>query len=177
MALEKCRECGKEISTEAAACPQCGAKEPTGKSMGCLGRIVFGTVLFVALGALASQCTDGTGSSPAPSKTAAELEAESKRSERLKLAAGAVLVIRKNLRNPDSLEVSEVLLMPDGASCITYRAQNGFGGMNLERIVVTDAEMVLEQQSGFATMWNRHCANKTGEIVTGIVSRLVKSAT
>ena len=34
MALKKCRECGNEISTKAAACPNCGApgkkqKKPT----------------------------------------------------------------------------------------------------------------------------------------------------
>ena len=26
MALVKCHECGREVSTEAAACPNCGAK-------------------------------------------------------------------------------------------------------------------------------------------------------
>lgn len=28
MALVKCRECGKEVSSEAALCPYCGVKEP-----------------------------------------------------------------------------------------------------------------------------------------------------
>jgi hypothetical protein len=28
MALTACTECGKDISTKAAACPQCGAKRP-----------------------------------------------------------------------------------------------------------------------------------------------------
>lgn len=28
MAMTPCRECGKEISTEAASCPQCGAAAP-----------------------------------------------------------------------------------------------------------------------------------------------------
>jgi hypothetical protein len=29
MPLQPCRECGKEVSTEAAACPHCGAATPT----------------------------------------------------------------------------------------------------------------------------------------------------
>ena len=29
MALKPCRECGREVSTEAVACPQCGAPRPT----------------------------------------------------------------------------------------------------------------------------------------------------
>ena len=30
MALKACRECGKEVSTEARTCPHCGVKDPTG---------------------------------------------------------------------------------------------------------------------------------------------------
>jgi hypothetical protein len=51
MALKRCRECGKEVSTEAAACPHCGATNPTGAKKsdasptigcaGCLGLIVI----------------------------------------------------------------------------------------------------------------------------------------
>ena len=40
MALKPCRECGKEVSTEAPSCPQCGVPDPTGakaKSGTCLG--------------------------------------------------------------------------------------------------------------------------------------------
>lgn len=45
MALKACKECGKEISTEAKTCPNCGKKDPTGKptspwTLGCLGLIV-----------------------------------------------------------------------------------------------------------------------------------------
>lgn len=32
MPLVKCRECGKEVSTEAGTCPQCGAPRPTTSS-------------------------------------------------------------------------------------------------------------------------------------------------
>ena len=32
MALMKCRECGHEISSEAASCPRCGAPKPQKKS-------------------------------------------------------------------------------------------------------------------------------------------------
>lgn len=30
MALEECRECGGQISTEAETCPNCGVPDPTG---------------------------------------------------------------------------------------------------------------------------------------------------
>jgi Zn finger protein HypA/HybF involved in hydrogenase expression len=33
MALAPCRECGKQISTEAGNCPSCGAPNPTGQAV------------------------------------------------------------------------------------------------------------------------------------------------
>lgn len=32
MALKKCRECGGQVSTDAKACPHCGAKDPTNQN-------------------------------------------------------------------------------------------------------------------------------------------------
>jgi hypothetical protein len=51
MALTKCHECGKEVSTTAAACPHCGAK-PKRQSAGCFSVVVLailGAVLFLIL--------------------------------------------------------------------------------------------------------------------------------
>jgi hypothetical protein len=47
MALTKCKECGAQISTKAAACPQCGAKRRSGGgNLGC-GSLLL--VLFVGI--------------------------------------------------------------------------------------------------------------------------------
>ena len=37
MALQPCRECGKEISTEAVSCPYCGIQHPAGETGRCHG--------------------------------------------------------------------------------------------------------------------------------------------
>lgn len=42
MAIMKCNECGKEMSTSARACPHCGARRP-----GLFGRIIRGTVVII----------------------------------------------------------------------------------------------------------------------------------
>lgn len=44
MALKKCKECGKEVSTEAKTCPNCGAPVKTKSSVGCLTIIA---IIFV----------------------------------------------------------------------------------------------------------------------------------
>lgn len=36
MALKPCRECGHNVSTEAAACPNCGVSNPSGGVRGAL---------------------------------------------------------------------------------------------------------------------------------------------
>jgi hypothetical protein len=55
MAVGKCRECGNVVSTEAAACPHCGAPKPTKKPVdpvadGCA--VLFTAMLVVGLAAL-----------------------------------------------------------------------------------------------------------------------------
>lgn len=35
MALTKCKECGKQISSKAKACPNCGATKGPGAAAGC----------------------------------------------------------------------------------------------------------------------------------------------
>jgi hypothetical protein len=47
MALTKCEECKKEVSTKAEACPHCGARLK--EKSGCLSYIFVGTFLFFVL--------------------------------------------------------------------------------------------------------------------------------
>lgn len=53
MALIKCKECGKEISSEAEACPHCGYKP---KKAGCLAAIGIG-ILAVIVVSLIGRCS------------------------------------------------------------------------------------------------------------------------
>lgn len=63
MALVNCKECGKQVSTEAVACPSCGAKTP--KKTGILGwfALAFFTIL-VAQCSLSSNNTQSIAQSP-----------------------------------------------------------------------------------------------------------------
>ena len=52
MAIATCKECGKQVSTEAKACPHCGATAPAKKSKGGVGKwllIVFAIGLVAAI--------------------------------------------------------------------------------------------------------------------------------
>ena len=48
MAMKECRECKKEVSTEAKVCPSCGVKNPTKKKSRTLG-ILLGLGIFIAV--------------------------------------------------------------------------------------------------------------------------------
>lgn len=52
MALKKCKECGKEVSTKAESCPSCGAVLK--KKTGFLTYIVAGFLILIVLGVIGS---------------------------------------------------------------------------------------------------------------------------
>jgi RNA polymerase subunit RPABC4/transcription elongation factor Spt4 len=60
MALKKCKECGKEISTEAKVCPNCGKKNPTGERVGCVAAVL----ILIAIAAVVSIFSNDEKSTP-----------------------------------------------------------------------------------------------------------------
>src|SRR5437868_3445224 len=70
MALKKCRECGKEISSSAKVCPNCGKKNPTANTAaGCFGLVIIVSAC-VWIGHTAPSCSNSssppTGNSSSP---------------------------------------------------------------------------------------------------------------
>lgn len=145
MALIKCRECGKEISSDAKACPHCGAKPKTG--IGCgpvLGIILVGFIAWLAFG-------------PSPTPPAPKTEAEQQATTRMAMAAAAAKALKQSLREPDSLDI--ISIKTDQLAniiCLEYRAKNGFGGTSIEHLVV-----LPKRSSDKAADWNKHCPAAT----------------
>lgn len=73
---------------------------------------------------------------------------------RFSAALLAVRTLKANLRNPSSADWMSVYSNEDGnVVCIVLRAQNGFGGMSIERYVSIDQEF-----KDWMTAWNKNCA-------------------
>ena len=152
MALGKCRECGKEASSEAKACPHCGVKNPVSSGMSRL------TIIFVLiLGATIFSSIIGGGKTvpphqkpaPTPEETA-EKERSSLRYSKTVMAANAV---KKSMRDPESLVWESIRANEDaGTICLEYRARNGFGGMNKGHVTLVKGVPSQKVES-----WNRHC--------------------
>lgn len=135
MAIIKCPECKKDMSSTASACPHCGYAKRKRKPMGLGTGIVL--VVFVAI--VAGQFVDTpptTAKAPEPKveKTAAQLRAD-KIQAAFRITDGSHFQltrhIKKNLKDPDSYEHIETRYGIEGDTvnlATTYRAKNSFNG-------------------------------------------------
>lgn len=154
MALVNCNECGKEISDQADACPNCGSK-PTKTSA--LGVFVTIVLLVIVIGGILGG-NDKIKKSPEEQRAADE---QNQRIARAQLGANA---LKTAMRNPDSFKLEQALLVGQtGAICYEYRAQNGFGGMNRDQAVLTKVgNLVSGSDRSFDRVWKDNCADRTG---------------
>ena len=126
MALQPCRECGKEVSTEAAACPHCGVQHPVARPQFSMLHLVLGLfgaafVLFVILVFAADSSTPTDG---APNEAA----------RKMSVASGCEQAITERLRSPRSARFPRNMSdaatrQTDGSYTLQsyVDAQNGFG--------------------------------------------------
>lgn len=149
--MGKCRECGKEVSTEAKACPHCGAKKPVPKKVGPIGTaivVLIGLVIFWPF-----LSGDAGTSAPPPAPTPEQVAAKAKRDATFNQTVAAAKAVKQALRDPDSLTWESIRANDDASViCLEYRAKNGFGGMNREFAV-----FVKGKASQKPEMWNKHC--------------------
>lgn len=159
MALVRCGECGKQVSNKAATCPSCGAKPNRTKLSTWIVAGLGIMVIITLMSENSQQPTKGAGY-VAPQKSSAQKRHEAA----VQRAAMGAMALKKNMRNPDMFKLSSIIEMSTKALCFEYRAQNGFGGMNVERAVLApdDKSFLNSSAPGFDRLWSAWCANKTG---------------
>ena len=86
-----------------------------------------------------------------PEQQEAEQEAEREANAAI---AQITYYVKGNLRNPDSFEIRQLLITTDGTLCMTYAAQNGFGGTNVEHIASENSLLVP---------YETYCNGKSGK--------------
>jgi len=132
MALIKCKECGKDVSDNAPACPSCGSKlKPKTKVLTWLVVGTMGVVLMAAIFSNSDKPTPNAGASKPPVP-----RVKTKEDLRLELAIEGAKEIKKLMRDPDSLKFESIGVNDDASTaCYVYRAKNGFGGLTKEIMV------------------------------------------
>jgi ribosomal protein L40E len=168
MSLQACHECGKDVSSEATACPHCGAKVKASKVVN--EKKPAGKLAYIVLGLLAVGLVAAIANNPAPTNAATpstaptEQESPAKKAEYLRYSAAAIAVVavKDAMRDPDSLKIESARTNEDGSTiCVKYRARNGFGGMNQSFIVYLSGKPYRTSAA-----WNKHCTGTLYEQYT-----------
>jgi len=140
VALKKCKECGKDVSTKADSCPHCGAKIKRG-NLGCGGILVL--MIFFAIIASFFGSPDTKTKSPSKTKVTAPAKVktpEELREERIKNCFSGwdgshrelVKLIKKSMNDPGSYDHVETVYWDKGDHLVvktTFRGKNAFGGV------------------------------------------------
>jgi hypothetical protein len=147
--------------------------EPVQRILGARGQNISGPLVskFMGLGKVAEYKATVTIGVVDAAKDAEERQQAEVAAAALqeKTRTTVVLMVAKslkaNLRNPSSADWVSVLANKDGSVvCIVLRAQNGFGGMNVENYTVVDGKL---KQTNAA--WNKSCAGKSLFDLTQVV--------
>lgn len=123
-------------------------------------------VIFMVVGALGVLWS----LSMLPSRRSSMPSPTSEEDEHFKAAVAAAAVLRDSMRNPDSFRLAKAILMKDGAACFEYRAQNGFGGMNVGYAVTSPADQRVfsDEMPGFHPLFDKECSlsgtDRTSEV-------------
>lgn len=109
MALGACRECGRQISTDATTCPHCGKRNPTraqfSLGMGCV--VLIGGVMLIGLSSSLFDSTSTPSRPPVPSVPSPEAE---RRAAAFRTQADSLLRVVQP-RQVSALERSQIGLM------------------------------------------------------------------
>lgn len=194
MALVKCRECGKDISKSAQACPHCGYKLRRTRRLVARFATIFVAipiVITIFAASLANQAAppkpEMAGSftyqppppepetpetAPPQPETYAQTAARKKRDRAAQLAMAGATALKKAMRDPESFKLESALQIEStGAVCYEYRSKNGFGGVNVGQAVLSaDAKnFKTDEEGGFTPLWDKECANRSGtEVAAGL---------
>lgn len=156
MAIIKCHECGNQVSTEAKACPSCGAK--VRKPAGIFGWAFAGSVILLVV--MCSQQTSTTPAAAKATRTPEQVKAEEEEERLFQADVVKVKLLKAALKNPASFELVTAARMDSGTLCVVYRGTNSFNA------IITEQKAVKADLS-FGD-WNRHCGGKSGKDLTYI---------
>lgn len=183
MALVNCRECGKQVSTEAVTCPNCGianpAPPPRKPNVGRGRFILFAIGFLIVLGLVQAltgekkptasvQSTSSTAASiTSAATTVSRPPADPKREAAFQKAVALARAVKATANDPDSIEIFSAMYFDDGTVAIEYRGRNAFNAKVVNRAVHTgDGKAAAGSDKEVAALWNKYVAKKPGYDLT-----------
>lgn len=181
MPLVKCHECGNDVSTEAKACPSCGAKvkKPTSRALKLIGLAltiaVIGSAVTGNNAPQPQQTTESTRrANLTPEQKAKEDAARAQRDIQLQAAAAGAIRLKKAAKDPASFDLTSLVVKPDGSACYEYRAKNSYGAtLPSAAVLTTKGKILLKELDGntFVNAWNKACVAPGGDEVASFVTK------
>lgn len=163
MALTKCKDCGREISDTARACPHCGAPPPKKTSL--FTWVVGGLFALVLTQCVMRQAGREDRQVSKPALTPEQIAQRAKADEDLRRAVAATRVIKKSMKDPESFKLESFVYYDGGAVCVEFRAKNSFGAVVPGKGVFDGAAAILTNADGnrFVKVWNDTCTRPGGQ--------------
>jgi len=158
--LNKCRKCGAEFNQNINTCPKCGTTVSSADNQIKIGLLVISAMILWWVFAPSNKSSSDLAKE--------QLKAEQKAADDIKwnLVFTGEEMLKKMMRDPDSLEFDRVLYTEDENVCYTYRAKNGFGGMNKGAAIFSDKGLITNESKEFEPVWEEKCDGKSGEEVS-----------
>lgn len=85
-------------------------------------------------------------------------------------ALGGALTLQRQMRDPRSLEMEQVIVMPSDEVCYRFRSRNGLGGMAASAAVLAhgQAAILLPQARSFRAVWETVCSQQGQDLTDHI---------
>lgn len=161
MALIKCAACSKEISENAASCPNCGEKPPKKTS-----RFTWAVLALLIIGAMSQAFRPKPTAPVADTRTVEQIAADEKEVRRRLYApiARARILIESSSKDAGSLKFQNEFNSDYGSGndivCGQVNGKNGFGGYTgFTRFIVDSKTILLDGRDTqkFQAAWKKFC--------------------
>lgn len=160
MALRPCKECGDKISTEAEACPRCGAKQPKPTSR---WTILIGGLFAIFVAKSVFTRADAPSAPPPPEPTAEQKAATAKGDREINIVLNGANWLKSSMKKPETFKLLKAGMIDGKVICYEYQARNSFNDVTTGRHVISDTV-----NSGSDEAWNKFCAGKSATDYTSV---------
>lgn len=172
MALAPCKECGRQVSTQAKACPGCGGPPPKlpRQKISWKGWLALVASIFILAAYFGDETTPNSKGSVASEGRQTPEDKNSQLSDKSRQAVWVEKgkdAVRLKLKDPDSAQFRKTYFHRGKSgvpvACGQVNAKNGMGGYSgFQRFVSgTTLELTFLESDveGFTKVWNELCAN------------------
>lgn len=153
MPLINCKDCGSAVSTEAKACPKCGARMPRKTSL--ITKVLAGVIATSMAVAITGWVMGPPATPEDPAKAAALAAVQAQDDQRRSAGRAFVNALQRSARDPESMVFEWIGINPDASLiCATFRAKNGFGGTTKEAVMAIGNGAITRADT---KAWQKHC--------------------